>query len=335
MRTVSPRVSFAACAALASLFAPHVPCQEHRLVYELPVDALQRSLRDDPGTGLEQCLAQCVEVVAARVGDGIRVVRHEATGFVVTVPADRTDELPRLRRRIEAAGTLEMRMVADAPFDLPAERARLLAWLAAGGRERVLADPRALDAFHADTEHGPLAHGKLRWHVHRTTPKADAPARWHTPYQQIPQLQPASVPLYDATQWNGGDVPAAAANGPAPCLVELVAVDLEQIGFSHRDLDLDHVVVTRGNFPGVRYRLRRDRIAAYHEWSRHNIGHCAAVIWNDEVVTAPRFESAIPGVGAIYGNLSVDEAEDIANALRAGALPVSPRLMQQDTAPPK
>jgi len=342
MRTAYRRVWFAAFTAIASLFAPHAPCQEHRLVYELPVDALQRSLRGVHDTDLEHCLAQCVSVIAARVGEDIQVERHEATGFVVTVPQARLDELPRLRRRIEAAGTLEMRMVASADarggeawLDLPAERARLQAWLDTGGRERVLADTRALDAFHADTDNGPIARGKLRWCVHRITPRPEAPGLWSTSYAQIPPLQAACVPVYDATQWNDGTVPAADAPDATPFLFELIALDLEQGGFTHQDLDLKAVRVNRGRIPAVVYRVRPDRIPAYHEWSRNNIGRCSAVIWNGEIVMAPRFESAIPGVGTILGDFTVDELEDIANALRAGALPVAPRLVQQDTASTK
>lgn len=58
-------------AALLSLvFAAGVAAQERQLVYELPIDALQRAWREQPDTTLERELARYVDVLRARAGDG-------------------------------------------------------------------------------------------------------------------------------------------------------------------------------------------------------------------------------------------------------------------------
>lgn len=321
-------------AALLSLvFAAGVVAQERQLVYELPIDALQRAWRDQPDTTLERELARYVDVLRARAGDDVTVERDGATRLVVTLPAvARDDELSRLRRRLEVAGTLELRIVASAErgFDLAAERPRLQVWLDAGGRERVLADPRALDAFHADPEHGPIAPGTLRWHVRRIPVALDVAAdndtrRWEHPFAGVPAMRDACVPLYGDEQWNGGHVPADAA--APPFLVELVAVDLAQASFSHADLDLSRVRELQGARPGVRYVLRGERQGDYLNWSRDNIGRCCAVILDGVVESAPRFESAIPGVGLVVC-ADATAAEELANVLRAGQLPVPPVLVE-------
>ena len=327
-----PAVVVFLAAVLAALPAA---AQDHELVYEFPMDALQRSLRDDRETSLEQLLARSVEVVAARAGEGITVKRTDGRSFVVTVPAARIAELPQLRRRVEAAGTLEMRIVAAPPrrdaeteFDMPAERRRLQAWLDAGGRDKVLADPRALDTFHADAERGPVAPGKLRWCVHRIRADAERKGRWSFSFHGLPAFETNCIPLFGEQQWNDGVVPPAPDGAAATPLVELVALDLQEIGSTHEDVDTGAVTVQKdGRSACVFYSIRGARTALYVDWTRKYVGRFCAIVWNGELVSAPRLESALPGHGIIMGDLSVDECEDLANALRAGALPAAPRFV--------
>ena len=60
----------------------------------------------------------------------------------------------------------------------------------------------------------------------------------------------------------------------------------------------------------------------YSDFSEKYLGKCCAVIWNDEVLVAPRFMSRIPGVGQIQG-LSAAQTGTIARIL---ATPVAARV---------
>lgn len=302
-----------------------------RLEYELPVDALQRGLRADPKADLETVLAETVRRLQHRVGDDAIVARAGATGFTVTV--DAAVDLPKVRRRIERVGELELRMVAAAPrtdgefpFDLAAESQRLRAWLAAGGKERVLRDTRALAGFHADAEHGPLAHGKLRWCVRRLRVDSAEPKRWERSLTQVPAVAPACVPLYDDAQLQEGP-PAPTSGEAAPHLIELIAIDLEQPGFDHQIIEPQSVrAVPVASGAAVTYAVVEASREAYGAWSRRNLRRASAILWDGEVISTPIFESAISRAGMIHGSGSLDEAEEFASILRSGPLPAAPSL---------
>jgi preprotein translocase subunit SecD len=52
------------------------------------------------------------------------------------------------------------------------------------------------------------------------------------------------------------------------------------------------------------------------------------------VISAPVIESRIPGEGRITGSFSIEEAEDLALKLRAGALPASITYLEERTVGP-
>ncbi|MBK8100465.1 MAG: hypothetical protein IPK26_25490 [Planctomycetes bacterium] len=305
-----------------------------RLEYELPVDALQRGLRADSKADLETVLAETVRRLQYRVGDDAIVARAGATGFTVTV--DAAVDLPKVRRRIERVGALELRMVAvaptkdgDFPFDLAAERQRLQAWLAAGGKERVLRDASALAEFHADAERGPVAHGKLRWCVRRLRADPMDSKRWARSLTQSPAVAPACVPLYEEAQWEDGP-PAASVGESAPSLIELIAIDHEQRGFDHQAIDPESVrAVTLASGTGIGYEVVEARREAYGVWSARNLNRASAVLWDGEVISTPIFQSVISRNGMIHSQQSQEEAEEFASILRSGPLPAAPRLRNE------
>lgn len=316
-----------------------------QLIYQLPMDLLQRSLRDRPDQDLEGLLAETVASVQTRVPDGVKVTRQGATGFVVVVPTTDPAEIARVRRFVETVGKLEMRIVAhaeaaaaDPQFDLAAEKVRLTTWLEAGGRERVLANPEALKAFHEDKQHGPLAAGKLRWFVHRIEPDAVETGQWRlVRFAGMPGFADACVPLHGNADWNHGVIPGPIQARPAAqrCLLELVAIDMQEFHFANGDIDPASVkiVASQASAHALDYRIVGRRTAEYADWSEKHIDHFAAVLWNDEVVMAPRFVTRIPGRGQIAGPFTKAQLEVLQAVLKAPPLAAKPELMSQQQLP--
>lgn len=73
-------------------------------------------------------------------------------------------------------------------------------------------------------------------------------------------------------------------------------------------------------------------------WKRltaDNIGNQIAIVLDDYVYSAPRVNSEIPnGRSSITGNFSIEEAQDLANILKAGKLPAPARIVQEEVVGP-
>jgi len=342
MRTTSfvSAVLLAAVLASQSPTPPSPPATPApvRLVYELPVDALQRAQRGQTDRDLEQVLAETVANVQARIGDEAKVARQGAIGFTVDLANADAAAIDLARRRIETVGKLEMRIVADSDylvdgvaFDLPAERTHLVAWLDAGGREKLRADPTAIDAFHDDAK-GPLAGKHLRWFVHRIGADARNAGQWQPSMQTW--LHDACVPAFTDAEWNAGAIPTRMKELPGGQrhLVELVAVNMHEMHFGNRDLDPKGITVApaRDGSLALQYRTIDARAADYGNWSEKHVGKYSAILWNDEVLMVPCFMSRIPGRGQISGSLSSTELETMQRALQAPPLAARPRFVRQE-----
>jgi hypothetical protein len=227
-----------------------------------------------------------------------------------------------------------MRAVADAAylgaggqvrFDLDAECRHLQDWLDQGGRERLQRDLRAIAEHRPDSAH-------LRWAVHRVRPSASDGVRWGQRLADAPTLAASVVAAYEPGDWNGGAIPAAVLKRPAASrfLVELVAINLHERHFRETDVDPTTVAAEIGQDGEhyVRFGMVGSQAAAYADFSEKLIGRHCAFLWNDEVLSAPRFLSRIPGAGQIHG-LGATEAATIARIL---STPVAdrPRLLRSD-----
>ena len=319
---------------------PANPVGPWRLVYELPLDALQRSLRDNPREDLEQLLARSASSLQQRVaavpGTGVQVTRGEATTFTVVFAEAAAGDVARVRALLENPGRLEMRMIADGDyskdgvhFDLALEKQRVQRWLDDGGRDRVQRDPRRIDEYRG-------ADKNVRWFVHRVWPSTERAGHWSVRYADIAPLAASTVAAYTDGEWNDGAIPADVQARPVEqrFLVEFVLVNLHEQHFGETDLEAASVGVTTDlGTAAVDYRLRDDKVAEYADFSEQYIGKCCAVIWNDEVRVAPRFESRIPGRGRISG-LSPAEAGGIA-AILGAPLPATPRLLRSEPGTPR
>ena len=66
-----------------------------------------------------------------------------------------------------------------------------------------------------------------------------------------------------------------------------------------------------------------------------NVGKFVAVVLDDYVYSAPRVNDAITtGRTSISGQFTIDEAQDLANALKSGKLPAAARIIQADVVGP-
>ena len=60
-----------------------------------------------------------------------------------------------------------------------------------------------------------------------------------------------------------------------------------------------------------------------------NVGRRLAIVLDGSVASAPTIQSQIGDQGVITGRFSVQEADELAKVLRAGALPATLKYMQQ------
>jgi preprotein translocase subunit SecD len=72
----------------------------------------------------------------------------------------------------------------------------------------------------------------------------------------------------------------------------------------------------------------------FGQYTGSHIGTRMAIVLDQRVISAPVIESRIPGDGRITGNFSVEEAEDLALKLRAGALPATITYLEERTVGP-
>lgn len=314
------------------VIAPQDPVGPWRLLYELPVDELQRAMRDNREEDLEQVLARCVRMLEIRLGTRGIVKRSDATKFTVDLANASSSEVASVRTILEDAGRLEMRMLADddylaagVRFRMQAEQERLAAWLDEGNRQLVQKDPAVIAKYRSDN-------AQLRWFVRRVWPSASRAGRWDVRYAD---LHLGVVAAHAEADWNDGVIPAHIQAKPIAerFLVELFPINMHERHFGTADLDPTKVALAGdqgdGLGFGVDYRLRAEQASNYADFSEKWIGRHCAMIWDGEVLSAPRFESRIPGAGRISA-LSQQQADAIVAALRA-PLPVKPRLLRSQS----
>lgn len=88
--------------------------------------------------------------------------------------------------------------------------------------------------------------------------------------------------------------------------------------------------------PAVNFRFNPSGARKFGDYTAQNIGQPFAIVLDDEVISAPVIQSAIPGgSGIITGSFSVDESTDLAVLLRAGALPAELTFLEERTIGPE
>jgi preprotein translocase subunit SecD len=100
--------------------------------------------------------------------------------------------------------------------------------------------------------------------------------------------------------------------------------------------DLRNARRTQDEFgqPSVLFTLNPDGARKFEDYTKAHIGDRMAIILDDRVHSAPSIRSAIYDQGTITGQFTVQQAEDLALVLRAGALPASITYLEERTVGP-
>ncbi len=88
--------------------------------------------------------------------------------------------------------------------------------------------------------------------------------------------------------------------------------------------------------PAVNFRFNPTGARKFGEYTANNIGSPFAIVLDNEVISAPTIQSAIPGgSGIITGNFTIEESTKLAVLLRAGALPAKLNFLEERTVGPE
>lgn len=101
------------------------------------------------------------------------------------------------------------------------------------------------------------------------------------------------------------------------------------------DLLVDAGTTYHEGQPAVSFRFNALGSRKFAQITSENIGRLFAIILDGKVVTAPRINTVInQGSGVISGNFTVQEANEVALLLRAGALPAPLKIIEERTVGP-
>ncbi|UCF68805.1 MAG: protein translocase subunit SecD, partial [Acidobacteriota bacterium] len=84
----------------------------------------------------------------------------------------------------------------------------------------------------------------------------------------------------------------------------------------------------------VSFSLKATAVDRFARFTRENINRLMPVVLDEKIFTAPVIRSEIPGQGQIEGTFTREEADDLALALRSGALPARVHTIEERTVGP-
>jgi preprotein translocase subunit SecD len=117
---------------------------------------------------------------------------------------------------------------------------------------------------------------------------------------------------------------------PQPYLIE------RRVMVSGEDLiDAQPGFDQRSNEPIVTFRFNNNGARRFAQATQQNVGRPFAIVLDNEVISAPVIrEPILGGSGQISGNFTVQQANDLAILLRAGALPAPLTIIEERTVGP-
>ena len=90
-----------------------------------------------------------------------------------------------------------------------------------------------------------------------------------------------------------------------------------------------------GANPEISMTMKGSAVKKWSKMTEKNIGKFVAVVLDNKVYTAPRVNGKIPnGRTAITGQFTIEEAQDVANALQSGKLPAAAHIIQAEIVGP-
>jgi len=90
------------------------------------------------------------------------------------------------------------------------------------------------------------------------------------------------------------------------------------------------VEVQQTGKPVIRFEFQDDAKNTFEDFTRGHIGKSLAIFLDNKLISAPKINDVIPGMGIIEGNFTAESAKTLANQLNAGALPVPLEQLQLD-----
>lgn len=114
---------------------------------------------------------------------------------------------------------------------------------------------------------------------------------------------------------------------PVPYLIE------RRVVVSGEDLvDAQPGFDQRTNEPIVTFRFNTSGARRFGQATQQNVGRPFAIVLDNEVISAPVIrEPILGGTGQVSGNFTVQQANDLAVLLRAGALPAPLNIIEERT----
>lgn len=98
-----------------------------------------------------------------------------------------------------------------------------------------------------------------------------------------------------------------------------------------RDIKESRRTMDSHNLPVAAFTLTDEGAYKFSRFTRENIGKPLAIILDGKIQSVATINDVIHESGIIHGNFTVEEADDLALVLRAGALPVSIKLLEEKT----
>ncbi|MRX49404.1 protein translocase subunit SecD [Paracoccus sp. S-4012] len=88
--------------------------------------------------------------------------------------------------------------------------------------------------------------------------------------------------------------------------------------------------------PSVTFRFNPSGAKRFGTFTANNVGQPFAIVLDDQVISAPVIREAIPGgTGQISGSMNIDQSNELAVLLRAGALPAEMTFLEERTIGPE
>jgi len=101
-----------------------------------------------------------------------------------------------------------------------------------------------------------------------------------------------------------------------------------------KDLRNANRSIDEWNNPAVSFSLNPDGAKRFYKLTSENLGKPLAIVLDGKVQSAPTIEARISDSGIIQGRYTIEDAEDMALVLRAGALPASIKYLEDRTIGP-